>query len=129
MRRRGFRGPRSSAWTIDEPDTRRERMRGARDLRWLTSTHGVLFRRCRSVHTFGMREPIVVAALDARLCVVHVRIVRPRRLWLPRTRVRHVLEARADADVQRGDRFFPNDEARPERRRGEGPTTLRPTRR
>ena len=118
-----------SAWTVDEPGTRRERVRGARDLHWLTSTHGMLFRRCRSVHTFGMREPIIVAALDARMRVVHVRIVQPRRAWLPRPGVRHVLEARADADVERGDRFVRTDEARPERRRGEGPTTLRPTRR
>lgn len=83
-------------------------MRGARDVRWLTSTHGMLFRRCRSVHTFGMREPIIVAALDARMQVVHVRIVPPRRLWLARRGVRHVLEARADARVGRGDRFVPD---------------------
>lgn len=102
-------------------------MRGARDARWLTSTHGMLFESCRSVHTFGMREPITVAALDRQLRVVRTLVLRPRRLLLPRPGVRHMLECRADADVRTGDRFF--REAQPERRRGEGPTTLRPMRR
>jgi uncharacterized protein len=118
-----------SAWTIDEPETRRERMRGARDVGWSTSTHGMIFERCRSVHTFGMHEPITVASLDANLRVVRTLVLRPRRVLLPRLGVRHTLECRADADVQRGDRFVRNHEARSERRRGEGPTTLRPTRR
>ena len=105
MRRASFRGSRGSEWTIEEPDTRRERMRGARDVRWRTSTHGMLFERCRSVHTFGMREPITVATLDADLSVTRTLVMRPRRLLLPKPRVRHMLECRADADVRTGDRF------------------------
>lgn len=129
MRRASFRGSRGSEWTIEEPDTRRERMRGARDVRWLTSTQGMLFQRCRSVHTFGMRQPITVVALDDRLRVVRTRLLRPRRLLLPRPGVRHVLECRADADVRPGDRFVRELRREPERRRGEGPATLRPMRR
>ena len=105
MRRASFLGSRGSEWTIEEPDTRRERMRGARDVRWSTSTHGMFFRHCRSVHTFGMRQTITVAALDDRLRVVHTKLLRPRRLLLPRPGVRHMLECRADADVRPGDRF------------------------
>jgi hypothetical protein len=87
----------------------------------------MLFRRCRSVHTFGMRRPIAVVTLDAGLQVLAVIVMPPRRLLLPRRRVRHILECRTDADVRHGDRFI--EVARPERRRGEAPATLRPMRR
>ena len=112
MRPAGFLGPRGSDWTIEEPVTRRERMRGARDVRWLTPAHGMLFERCRSVHTFGMRKPITVASLDASMRVVRTLILRPRRVLLPRPGVRHTLECRADADVRPGDRFVRKAEAR-----------------
>lgn len=87
----------------------------------------MFFERCRSVHTFGMRAPITVASLDAGYRVVAVRSMRPGRLLLPRPGVRHILECAAEAAVRPGDRF--EMPARPERRRGEAPTALRPSRR
>jgi hypothetical protein len=87
----------------------------------------MFFERCRSVHTFGMAAPITVASLDAGLRVVSVRTMRPRRVLLPRVRVRHILECAGGADVRPGDRF--ERPARPERRRGEAPAALRPSRR
>ena len=114
-------------WTIDVPTTRRERVRGLRKRAPLTAAHGMFFWRCRSVHTVGMRGPITVALLDASFRVVSVRTMRPRRLLLPRRGVRHILECAAGADVRPGDRFeLP---ARSERRRGEAPAALRPSRR
>ena len=114
-------------WTIDEPTTRRERTRGLRGQAPLPMEHGMFFERCRSVHTVGMRVPIAVASLDAGFRVVSVRTMRPRRLLLPRRGVRHILECAAGADVRPGDRFeLP---ARSERRRGEAPAALRPSRR
>ena len=66
----------------------------------------MLLRRCRSVHTVGMRVSIVVASLDGHLRVVEVRTLRPGRLLLPRPGVRHILECPAEADVRPGDRFY-----------------------
>jgi hypothetical protein len=65
----------------------------------------MLFERCRSVHTIGMRVPIAVAALDREWRVRRVAVVRPHRLVLPRAGVRHILELDADADVRPGDRL------------------------
>lgn len=65
----------------------------------------MLFERCRSVHTIGMRVPITVAGLDREWRVRRVAVVRPRRLVLPRVGVRHILELDADADVRPGDRL------------------------
>jgi uncharacterized membrane protein (UPF0127 family) len=127
MRRITVRGSRGIEWTIDEPTTRLERARGLRGRAPLPIAHGMFFGRCRSVHTFGMRAPIIVASLDRRLRVVSVRTMRPRRVLLPRRGVRHILECAASADVRPGDRF--EVPARPERRRGEAPTALRPSRR
>ena len=87
----------------------------------------MLFERCRSVHTFGMTAPITVASLDARLHVVSVRTMGPRRVLVPRAGVRHILECAAGADLRPGDRF--ETPARPERRRAEAPAALRPSRR
>jgi len=58
--------PRGRVWRVEIPATRRERMRGLRDRGFLPPDHAMLFPRCRSVHTFGMRFPITVAFLDAR---------------------------------------------------------------
>ena len=64
----------------------------------------MLFERARSVHTFGMREPIVVAFLTLDRRVLRVATVPPRRIvWC--ARARHVLEAPAGTDLRVGDRF------------------------
>ena len=79
------------------------------------------------MHTFGMRFPISIVGLDGELVVVFIKALEPRRVLLPRVRVRHIVECRVDADVRLGDRFEPL--APPERRRGEAPSTLRRVRR
>ena len=59
----------------------------------------LLFPRCRSVHTFGMRFPIDVVFVDERGCPIHIeRDVRPGRLVTYRSAAA-VLETKAgDAD-------------------------------
>jgi uncharacterized membrane protein (UPF0127 family) len=94
-------------WRIEVPTTRRERMRGLRGRDELPADRVVLFERCRSVHTFAMRCPILVAGLDRSHRVVRTWELRPRRLLLPRPGVRHIVEAAAGADVRIGDRFEP----------------------
>ena len=98
-------GPRHRAWTFEVPTHRRERVHGLRDRTEIAPDHAMLFERCRSVHTVGMRFAILVASLDREGQVIHVRTMRPRRLMAPRPGVRSVLECHADADVRTGDRF------------------------
>jgi uncharacterized membrane protein (UPF0127 family) len=89
------------------PATRRERIRGLRDRRFLAPDHAMLLPRCRSVHTFGMRFPIAVVFLDATWGVIAVRRVRPKRLTFPRLRARAVLECASGTDLRRGDVLIP----------------------
>jgi uncharacterized membrane protein (UPF0127 family) len=87
----------------------------------------MMFERCRSVHTLGMRFPILVASLDRQGHVIRVRTMPPRRLMLPRPGVRSVLECPAGADVRPGDRF---EVVRGlSAAGGKPPATLRPSRR
>lgn len=58
------------------------------------------------MHTFGMRFTILVAFLDADLCVVAVKRMPPGRIALPRLRARHVLECADGADIRRGDQLY-----------------------
>src|SRR5262245_59178255 len=94
-------------WLVRVPTTRRERMRGLRGHPPPPPGEAMLFRRCRSVHTFGMRGPIAVVLLDARMRVVAVLRRRPGSLVLPRRRVRHVLDCDPGTTVRPGDRFSP----------------------
>lgn len=88
--------------TILIPETRHERMRGLRRRR----PTPMLFEGARSVHTFGMREPIVVAFLDRHHQVIRVVTVCPRRIvWC--LRARHILEMPRETDVRDGDRVVP----------------------
>ncbi len=87
---------------VEVPTTHRERVRG------LIGRPAVpmLFERARSVHTFGMREAIVVAFLDRDHRVIRVTTVPPRRIvWS--VRARHVLEMPAGSDLRRGARLSP----------------------
>ena len=70
----------------------------------------MLFVHARSVHTFGMREEILVAFLDRSFRVTRVERVPPRRVVVCR-RARHVLELPAGADVLAGDRLVATDPA------------------
>ncbi|MDP9331549.1 MAG: DUF192 domain-containing protein [Actinomycetota bacterium] len=107
MRQTTLVGPDGVAWTVDVPESWRERTRGLIGARALGPHHAMLLERCRSVHTFGMRLPIDVVFLDRDLLVVDVRRVDPGRLTLPRLRARHVLECAADTRLGPGDRFSP----------------------
>jgi hypothetical protein len=75
----------------------------------------MFLRRCRSVHTFGMRIPITIACLDRWLGVRWVANVPPRRVVLPRRGIRHVLELASDADVRPGDRLRFDEDPAPRR--------------
>jgi uncharacterized protein len=66
----------------------------------------MLFERARSVHTFGMRQAILVAFLDPHRRVIRVTTVPPRRVVSCR-RARHVLEAPVGTDLRPGDRLAP----------------------
>ena len=109
MRQTMFVGPDGAEWTLHVPETRRERMRGLLDADGLSPRHGMLFERCRAVHTFGMRFPIDVVFLDRDLRVVDVRRLVPGRLTRPRLRARHVLECPADSGLRPGGRFTAED--------------------
>jgi uncharacterized membrane protein (UPF0127 family) len=74
---------------VDVAETMVERVRG---LIGKAPPRGLLLPRTRSVHTFGMREPIDAVLLDRRNGVVAVVRLVPRRVLLPRRRVRAVLE-------------------------------------
>ena len=64
----------------------------------------MLLPRCRSVHTFGMREPISVGFLDPEMTVIEVRQCRPGR-FVTRRSARHVLETGIGSALRIGDRF------------------------
>ena len=97
-------GSRAQVLRAEWPETRRERMRGWRG-RWVGPDDVLLLDRARSIHTFGMCLPISVALLDRELVVRSVRPVRPRRLLLPRPRIRHILECAEGVDLRPGDRL------------------------
>ena len=66
----------------------------------------MLFRRCRSVQTFGMRGPISVAFLDRAMRVIEVRRCRPGRIVRSRRPgARHALECGVRWEPRIGDRF------------------------
>ena len=90
----------------------RDRRRGLRGRDGIEPGSGMVFPGARSVHTFGMRFPIIVVFLDADLRVIEAREVVPGRLaW--KLRARHVMEVGAGERVRRGDLLSPGD---PERR-------------
>ena len=84
-----------SGWTMHTPRTRAERTRGLLGRSGLAPNEGLLLRRCRSVHTLGMRFPIDVLLFDGRGRVLRIVAMRPGRLLLPRPRVRHIVEVAA----------------------------------
>lgn len=97
-------GP-GGGWHVLVPETGRERMRGLRGHPPPGPREAMLFLRCRSVQTFGMKEPIAVVFLDGEMRVLGVRRCRPGRFVLPRLRARHVLETGVRTEVRIGDRF------------------------
>jgi uncharacterized protein len=97
-------GP-GGGWRVLIPETRKERMRGLRGHPPPTHREAMLFLECRSVQTFGMREPISVVFLDREMRVLGVRHCRPGRLVMVRRRARHVLETDVRTELRIGDRF------------------------
>jgi uncharacterized protein len=97
-------GP-GSGWRVLIPETRRERMRGLRGHPPPGPREAMLFRRCRSVQTFGMKEPISVIFLDRGMRVIGVRCCRPGRLVVAPRPARHILECDILSEVRIGDRF------------------------
>jgi uncharacterized membrane protein (UPF0127 family) len=105
-------GP-GGGWRVLIPETRKERMRGLRGHPPPGPREAMLFLRCRSVQTFGMKEPISVVFLDREMRVLGVRRCRPDRLVMARHRARHILETDVRSALRTGDRF--NQAARAER--------------
>lgn len=95
-------------WRVHVPETRWERMRGLRGHPPPGPREAMLFHRCRSVQTFGMRDTIAVAFLDRAMCVIEVRRCRPGVVVRARRRdARHTLECRVASTIRIGDRFRP----------------------
>jgi uncharacterized membrane protein (UPF0127 family) len=86
------------------PESFAERRRGLLGLHELEPGTSMLFRRCRSVHTFGMRFPITVVVLDRNLHVLHVKTLPPNRLLRPARRARNILEGAEGIFPAVGDR-------------------------
>jgi uncharacterized membrane protein (UPF0127 family) len=80
---------------VEVPETGRERARGLMGRDGLAPHQGLLLRRCRSVHTFGMRFAIDAVLLDRDDRVLAIVPMPPRRVLLPRPGVRHILEVAA----------------------------------
>ena len=99
-------GP-GGGWRVLLPETRRERMRGLRGPPPPGPREAMLFHRCRSVHTFGMREPIAVVFLDRGMRVLAVKRCGPGRLVVGPRRARHVLESGKRTRLRVGDRLIP----------------------
>lgn len=105
MRLVAMAGP-GGGWRVLAPETRRERMRGLRGRPPPGPQEGMLFRWCRSVQTFGMRETISVAFLDREMRVIEVRRCPPGRIVRARrSAARHALECGLRWEPQVGDRF------------------------
>lgn len=99
-------GP-GGGWRVLIPETRRERMRGLRGHPPPGPREAMLFRRCRSVQTFGLEGAILVVFLDRAMRVIGIRRCRPGRLVASRRRARHVLECDVRSELRIGDRFRP----------------------
>jgi uncharacterized membrane protein (UPF0127 family) len=100
-------GP-GGGWRVLVPETRRERMRGLRGHPPPGPWEAMLFLRCRSVQTFGMRQAIAVAFLDRAMRVIELHRCRPGIVVRARRRnARHALECGVASALRIGDRFRP----------------------
>ena len=95
--------PRGDVLLCRVAETGRDRRAGLRGARGLSPEAALLFPNATSVHTFGMRFPILVVHLDDTFTVVDVRRVRPGRYVRPMRRASHVLECNENVDVRVGD--------------------------
>jgi uncharacterized membrane protein (UPF0127 family) len=111
MREVVLEGPRGLRLRCRVAELPRERIRGLLGATRLEVDEALLLTNATSVHTFGMRLPILVARLDGGLRVVAARRVPPRRVLLPRLGAQHVLEGSAALDLRDGDRLRISDGA------------------
>jgi uncharacterized protein len=95
--------PRGDVLLCRVAETGRDRRIGLRGARGLSLDAALLFPNATSVHTFGMRFPILVVHLDDTFTVVDVRRIRPGRYVPPMRRASHVLECNENVDVRVGD--------------------------
>lgn len=98
-------------WSVALPETRLERARGLRRGPSPRPLQGMLFTRCRSVHTFGMKVPIQVAFLDSHGWVRSVRAAGPGVLLFD-LGARSVFEHGLDSALTPGDRLVQNPPSR-----------------
>jgi uncharacterized membrane protein (UPF0127 family) len=98
-------GPRGLVLRCRIAGTVRERLRGLLGSRRLAPDEALLLPDATSVHTVGMRFPLLVARLDAELRVLDVRATPPGRMLTPLRTARHVLECSVEADLRPGDRL------------------------
>lgn len=82
---------------------RSERRRGLLGTGPLPQGHLLFLPRARVIHSFGQREPIAVGFVDARMRVIAVRRLRPRRVAGPVRGARHVIETLESTDLRAGD--------------------------
>jgi uncharacterized membrane protein (UPF0127 family) len=91
-------------YSVEIPETLAERRRGLLRRFALARDAGMMFERCRSVHTLGMRFPITVVVLDRDLHVLRVKTLPPNRLLRPARKARHILECAEGISPTVGDR-------------------------
>ncbi len=92
MERIALRTPGGSRLHVEVASTPRERARGLLGRRTLSADAALLIPNARSVHTFGMRFPILVAWLDDEGAVLRTRAMPPGRIAWSAPGARHVLE-------------------------------------
>lgn len=95
--------PRGDEWLVEVPRTARERMRGLLGRRGLAAFSGMLFLRCRGIHTVRMRFGLDVVFLDQSMCAIDVRLVPPGRWSVRCAGAAHVLEVAAGSGLRPGD--------------------------
>lgn len=97
-----LRDPRGGELIVEVARDRRRRRYGLRPHTRLDPANGMLFERCRSVHTMGMRFPITVAFLDGSWRVLRVTRAPANRVLFC-LRARHTLECHIAVDIRVGD--------------------------
>ncbi|NBY44386.1 MAG: DUF192 domain-containing protein [Acidimicrobiia bacterium] len=55
----------------------------------------LLIDSCKWIHTFGVKQPLDVAYLDAKMRVIKISKINPMRIAMPVLKAKHVLEASA----------------------------------
>jgi uncharacterized membrane protein (UPF0127 family) len=91
-----------------------QRLSGLLPHREISSTQGMWFDNCSSIHTMGMRACIDVIFLDAQHRVLAIKSsVKPNRLWVSHSRARALVELGAASaprwNISVGDRLLLKD--------------------